>query len=122
MSQQKGSTVQPDKRVPVNHNLMDEQAKQSQPVKVKIHGQEYPIRARGDEDYIKRVARYVDERMSLIEEQTSVNSSTRLAILAALNIADELFSVQSEKEQLLSMFEKRARKISEFLDKNIDDE
>ena len=97
---------------------MNEQENLNQPVKVLIHGQEYPIRARGDGEYIKRVAKYVDERMSLIEEQTS---PARLAILAALNIADELFSVQSEKEQLLTILQERAQKISDFLDKNTDE-
>lgn len=100
---------------------MNEQENLNQPVKVLIHGQEYPIRARGDDEYIKRVAKYVDERMSLIEEQTSVNSPARLAILAALNIADELFSVQSEKERLLITLQERAQNISDFLDKNTEE-
>ncbi len=100
---------------------MNEQENSIPPVKVLIHGQEYPIRARGDDEYIKRVAKYVDERMSLIEEQTSVNSPARLAILAALNIADELFSAQSENERLIAMLQERAQKISDFLDKNPDE-
>ena len=88
-------------------------------VKVTIYGQEYPIRGRGDSEYIKKVARYVDERMDQIEEQTSISSPTRLAILAALNIADELFALQSEKDRLLSEFETKAREISEYLNRGM---
>ncbi len=100
---------------------MDEQGNHSQPVKVIIHGQEYPIRARGEEEYVKRVARYVDEKMSTIQEQTAVNSTLRLAILTALNIADELFITRSEKERIISAIRKRARQISDFLGEGKED-
>lgn len=90
-------------------------------VKVTIYGQEYPIRGRGDVEYIKQVARHVDERMVQIEEQTSVSSPARLAILAALNIADELFTIQRERDQLLSEFEAKAREISEYLNRGMNE-
>ena len=98
---------------------MAEQDSSDKAVKVTIYGQEYPIRGRGDLEYIKKVARYVDERMIQIEEQTSITSPSRLAILAALNIADELFSLQRERDQLLSDFEAKAREISEYLNREM---
>ena len=60
-------------------------------VNVRIFGQEYPIRASSNEDYIKEVAAYVDKKMH--EVQRSVPSSmnaSKIAILAAMNISDEL--------------------------------
>ncbi|MBM4401597.1 MAG: cell division protein ZapA [Crenarchaeota archaeon] len=98
---------------------MNDRAHQSRPIVVRIYGQDYPVRARGDEEYIKRVAKYVDERMTLIEEQTSANTPTRLAILAALNIADELFQLRLEKERQIQEFEEKARQLAEYLEKNL---
>jgi len=98
---------------------MAETNKQNQAVKVTIYGQEYPIRGRGDEEYIKKVARFVDDRMLLIEDQTAINSPARLAILAALNIADELFRSQQDKDQLVSELESKAREISENLNQGM---
>jgi cell division protein ZapA len=94
---------------------MTDQEHQDRAVKVTIYGQEYPIRGRGDEDYIKRVAHYVDERMAQIEEKSSISSPIRLAILAALNIADELFTLQKEKDSITFEFEEKARELSEHL-------
>ncbi len=98
---------------------MTDNENKDQAVRVTIYGQEYPIRDRGNEEYIKKIARYVDERMLQIEEQTSINSPARLAILAALNIADELFSLEHERDKLLSEFESKARDISECLNQGM---
>ena len=65
------------------------------------------------------VARYVDERITQINEQTSITSPVRLAVIAALNIADELFTLQHEKEELLGEFEEKAREISEYLNQGL---
>ncbi|MBM3328267.1 MAG: cell division protein ZapA [Calditrichaeota bacterium] len=88
-------------------------------VSVTIFGQEYPIRASGDVDYIRNVARFVDERMTLVEEQTAIRTPARIAILAALNIADELFTLRREKDRILSEFEEKARELSEALNQGI---
>ncbi len=100
---------------------MTDKVNSDKAVRVTIYGQEYPIRGRGDLEYIKKVARYVDERMLQIEEQTSISSPTRLAILAALNIADELFALQRERDQLLSEFESKAREISDYLNRGMNE-
>jgi len=94
---------------------MSDSRNQGQPVTVTIYGQDYPIRGRGDEEHIRNVAKYVDDRMTLIEEQTSVTSPARLAILTALNIADELFSLRREKERIVNEFEEKTRELSDVL-------
>lgn len=96
---------------------MNEQQHQNQPVNVVIHGQKYPIMVQDDEEYIRRIANYVDERMAQIQKETSVNTLSSLAILTALNIADELFNTQSEKDRLVNLFEEKAREISDNLSK-----
>jgi cell division protein ZapA len=98
---------------------MSELRTPGQPVKVIIYGQEYPIRGRGDEEHIRKIAQFVDERMTQIEEQTAVTTPARLAILAALNIADELFALKREKERILGEFEEKTRELSEVLNQGI---
>lgn len=71
-------------------------------VKVTIYGTEYPVKGEADPDYIKEVADYVDEKMREVASGLSVKSTTKVAILAALNITDELFTVRrssSEQEE-----------------------
>ena len=60
-------------------------------VPVEIHGQRYPIRSALDPEYVANLALYVDEKMRAAAEATPTGDSLRLAVLAALNIADELF-------------------------------
>ena len=96
---------------------MNNQQVQNDTVKVTIYGQEYPIKTNGsNEDYIRRGAGYVDEMMSQIDKQNSIFSTTRLAVLAALNIADELFALKGESENLVKSYEEKTRQILENLE------
>ena len=60
-------------------------------IPVEIHGQRYPIRSALEPEYVARLATYVDEKMRAAADSTPTGDSLRLAVLAALNIADELF-------------------------------
>ena len=60
-------------------------------VSVQINGQRYPIRSALDQEYVARLATYVDERIKAAADASPSGDSLRLAVLAALNIADELF-------------------------------
>lgn len=60
-------------------------------IPVEIHGQRYPIRSGLDPEYVAKLALYVDEKMRAAADSTPTGDSLRLAVLAALNIADELF-------------------------------
>src|ERR1700687_4436089 len=57
-------------------------------VRVEIFDQAYNLRG-SDADYILKLAEYVDTKMRAVSEQTATVDSVRLAVLAALNIADE---------------------------------
>ena len=67
--------------------------------RVKIFNQTYDIRA-DDSDYVERLAGLVDERMLEISKLTPTVDSLKVAILAALNIADELLAVQEKLGRL----------------------
>lgn len=76
----------------------------SGPVKVQIFGQMYAIRGELDEAYVQKLAAYVDEKMRAIADATATVDTQKLAVLAALAIADELQSTQKERgdqEELL---------------------
>ncbi len=60
-------------------------------VTVEILGQQYPIRSKLDSTYVAELASYVDQKMQTASDRTAGGDSVRVAVLAALNIADEYF-------------------------------
>lgn len=68
-------------------------------VNVQILGQHLAIRGEADQDYILGVAGYVDRKMREITEKLPVASLSKVAILASLNIADELFKERASRER-----------------------
>jgi cell division protein ZapA len=75
------------------------------PTKVEIFGQTYSIQGELDTKYVQRLAKYVDEKMHAIADVTKTVDTQKVAVLAALAIADELHNMQrdrSDREELLS--------------------
>lgn len=70
-----------------------------------IMGEEYVIRGDADSDYIEGIARNVDARMRRIAESNQRLSLQQAAVLAALNIADELESSKRRAADLLRLLE-----------------
>jgi len=67
--------------------------------RVTIYGHEYTVKAPADSTYIKSIAEYVDGKMREVQEQMPGEQSTeRIAILAAMNISDELLTNKNDKE------------------------
>jgi cell division protein ZapA len=58
-------------------------------IQVEIFGQSYNLRGEGDTSYLQELAGYVDKRMREVADATGTVDSLKVAILAALNIADE---------------------------------
>src|SRR5688500_17619103 len=84
-------------------------------VSVEIRGQRYPIRSTLDANYVNSLASYVDERMRAASESTPSGDSLRLAVLAALNIADELFRCQDAQQAGLGALAARTEALSASL-------
>ncbi len=89
---------------------------QTQSVKVEIYNQTYNIRGNGDSEYIIRLADYVDRRMREIASTTLTVDSLKVAILAALHIADELHQMKQRYEQLDVQLAQRSAEAGELLD------
>lgn len=88
----------------------------TQTVEVKIYNQTYQIRGDGNTEYICELADYVDKRMKEVAQGTLTADSLRVAILTALNIADELYKVRERLEQLDASLTERSTECSELLD------
>jgi cell division protein ZapA len=86
-------------------------------VPVEIHGQRYPIRSSLEPEYVVRLAAYVDERIRAAAESTPTGDSLRLAVLAALNIADELFRCREVTRTRDGELAERAGELERLLDR-----
>jgi cell division protein ZapA len=86
-------------------------------IAVEIHGQRYPIRSSLDQEYVLRLAAYVDEKIKAAADTTPTGDSLRLAVLAALNVADELFRVREATRAKDSQIAERAGELERILDR-----
>jgi cell division protein ZapA len=84
-------------------------------VRVEIFDQIYNLRG-SDADYIIKLAEYVDGKMRAVSQQTSTVDSVRLAVLAALNIADEYHLMKRRMETQVPEARQRASKLASALD------
>jgi len=84
-------------------------------VRVEIFDQVYNLRG-SDADYIIKLAEYVDGKMRAVSEQTATVDSVRLAVLAALNIADEYHLLRRRLETPSPDVRQRTNKLASALD------
>jgi len=68
--------------------------------RVNIFGREYTIRGAGSPAYIAEIAHYVDMKMRQMTDNATMASTAKVAIFAALNIADELYQKRDQFEEL----------------------
>jgi cell division protein ZapA len=84
-------------------------------VRVEIFDQAYNLRG-SDPDYILKLAEYVDGKMRAVAEQTHTVDTVRLAVLAALNIADEYHLLKRNQDNGTVEYLKRANSLANALD------
>jgi cell division protein ZapA len=89
-------------------------------VRVEIFDQGYNLRG-SDPDYILKLAEYVDAKMRAVAEQTHTVDTVRLAVLAALNIADEYHLLKRNHDSGAVDYLKRANNLSNALDEVLDE-
>ena len=78
-------------------------------VRVTIFGQEYVIKTSANPQYIKDVAAYVNDKMNEIKDSgLDVDSQQlKIAVLASMNITDELFDIRKERNDLINVIENK---------------
>jgi len=86
-------------------------------VKIEVFGQEYSIKSdNGDEDHVKRIAQYVNEKIKDILSNTEVTIRLDVAILAALDVAHDYFSLKEDHDKLIEAIESRSKKLIQYID------
>jgi cell division protein ZapA len=89
-------------------------------VRVEIFDQPYNLRG-SDPEYILKLAEYVDSKMRAVSEQTHTVDTARLAVLAALNIADEYHLVKRTSDVGPAEYRQRAQHLANALDEVLQD-
>ena len=93
---------------------------ESNQVSISIFGQEYSVKAPADPEYIKKIGEYLDGKMREVQSGfTTTQSSTRIAILAAMNITDELFSTRQSSGSVDSEVEEKISTLIELIEETI---
>ncbi|MCP4632750.1 MAG: cell division protein ZapA [candidate division Zixibacteria bacterium] len=101
---------------------MDVMETKKQSAKVNIFGEDYTIKGEANSEYIHQVAQYLDRKMRKVSEGLANRSHDKVAVLAALNIADELFREREQSENFVSSIEGRLDQFCDILDNSIDTE
>jgi cell division protein ZapA len=90
-------------------------------VRVEIFDQAYNLRG-SDPEYILKLAEYVDSKMRAVASATNTIDTVRLAVLAALNIADEYHLVKHKQENGAGDYQLRASRLATALDEVLEEE
>ena len=79
--------------------------KASKKVNVEIFGDTYPFRTDGDPGELKKLAAFVDQHMQLASKRTRSLDTRKIAVLSALELADEYFKLKKDYDELVEMLE-----------------
>ena len=85
-------------------------------VTVEINGLRYPIRSQLDAAYVAELATYVEQKMQLAARESPAGDTLKIAVLAALNIADECFRARDEDAVRRASLTTRASELERMLD------
>jgi cell division protein ZapA len=86
-------------------------------IPISIQGQQYPIRTSLDPDYVLQLAAFVDDKIRAAAESTPTGDTLRLTVLAALNIADELFRCRDATDERNGRLAERTEELERMLDR-----
>lgn len=83
----------------------------------KILGEEYRVKTDIDKDTAKQITKYVDNTIREIASNSAYASQTKIAVLAALNIAIELFHEKNSRDQIDEKMNQAYERMKDVLDK-----
>ena len=90
-------------------------------ISVNIYGQEYTLKTDGTKEYINKIANYVESKMKEIEK-TGLDANSqqlKIAVLASMNIADELLQTNENSNRILNKVELKGKSFIEYIDDRI---
>jgi len=91
-------------------------AKEPQSIRVVIFDQEYFMRGDLNQEYIQKLAKYLDTKMRAIAERTRTVDTLRVAMLAALNVVDEYHQLQARYEDVTQQMDQKVGECTDALD------
>jgi cell division protein ZapA len=91
----------------------------TEPTAVEIYGQTYNVRGEGDPAYLMELAKFVDSRMHSVSSQVASTDPMRIAILAALNIADEYLRYREQRESSRGVWMEKTEELAERLETTV---
>jgi cell division protein ZapA len=89
-------------------------------VHVEVHGQRYPIKTTLDPAYVLELAVYVDRKVSMASDASPSSDTLALAVLSALNIADELFRTRDQQLDEAGSLTERAEALERIVDQALE--
>ena len=93
----------------------------SSQLRVNIFGAEYVLKADDDNrEEIIEIAKYVDQKMREIDRSQAFNSNLKIAILATLNIVEELFESKKYRDRVVENLDEESRKLNRSLEEALD--
>jgi len=87
--------------------------------RVEIFGEKYTLKADAETNHIQRVAQYVDGKFSEVAESSTTISTSKMAILTSLNIADELIRQEEERESSERLISSKIEELISLVDQYV---
>ena len=89
-------------------------------IHVEVQGQRYPIKTTLEPKYVQDLAAYVDRKMALASDASPSSDMLGLAVLTALNIADELFRIRNQQLDDVDAIASRAQALERMVDQALE--
>lgn len=83
---------------------------------VRIHGKEYMIKGEESEEYMQKVANYIDKKMAEVSKNSVRMSAAATAILTAVNVADDYFKLQQSVADMKRDLEVKTKDVEAYKD------
>lgn len=88
---------------------------------IEVFGRRYALRGEADQDYAQKLAAIVDQKIHEVSQHSEGSPFSKLVVLAAINIADELLQLQEKQKKQDGATEKKTRRIIESIEEEFDD-
>jgi len=91
-------------------------------IDIEVSGHKFTIRSNAEEDYVCKVAEYLNKKIEEVFQTTKTVDTINVVILAAMNIADDFFCIKNEHGELQQCIEDRSGRLISFIDSQVDNE
>ena len=88
-------------------------------IDVEIYGRRYTVSGDADEEYIRRLANFIDDQMRRVAEGMNTTTPSRLAVLTALNLAHQLFELEKKRVQGEADIERRMMSLMASIEEEV---